>query len=155
MSSQEPKLAGTWKLLTWERHLDGAVADKPFGEAPVGLLSYDPNGFVHVQMMRPDRRRLEPSAMKPPISEEAAKAIYSIHNSFVAYAGRYEIEKGTDRVMHHVQTAFDPVMVGTVLIRLFDLKGDVLVLRTEPLKRHGKMMVGVLTWGRLRPASAS
>jgi len=48
-------LVGTWKLLSWEnRSADGEIS-YPFGEDAVGYLTYNPDGYMFVAMMRPDR----------------------------------------------------------------------------------------------------
>jgi hypothetical protein len=118
-------LTGAWELLSFEvRTADGRV-EHPFGEHPTGLGIYTPRGLVSAQLMAdPDSPARVPG--------------------FIAYAGRYLIDRDSHTVEHHVECSFDPTWRGLVLRRGYDLNGDVLTLR-PPTRAEGRP---VLVWRR-------
>jgi len=65
-----------------------------------------------------------------------------------AYAGRYAVRGDTMTV--HVEVASDPDLVGKDLGREIRIDGDLLTVRTQPMKSmaDGKMYVYALAWKR-------
>ena len=63
MSGRRPpvgveELYGTWRLISWTRNLlDTGETLKPFGDAPIGFLSYGWDGRVFFVMTKQGRTR--------------------------------------------------------------------------------------------------
>jgi hypothetical protein len=64
----------------------------------------------------------------------------------VAYWGRCTV--AGDRIIHHVDTSLVPGWAGIEQVRYFSLSGDVLSLRTPPMRLAGATVVTELSWQR-------
>lgn len=118
-------LVGTWKLLSVEdRHPDGTVS-YPYGERPAGLLFYDSNGSMAVQIMRRDRPNLSSADLQDIREDELKSAL----DAFTAFFGSYEIDKEKALVVHRVEGHLFPNSVGKELKRTFELSGERLILK--------------------------
>ena len=56
MAELAPSLVGSWRLVSYEtKRADGAAgsASHPFGDAPIGLFIFDPDGNYSVQLSNP------------------------------------------------------------------------------------------------------
>ena len=50
------QLVGSWALMSFvERDIETSVENHPFGEHPLGLILYTPDGYVSAQLQRPER----------------------------------------------------------------------------------------------------
>jgi hypothetical protein len=113
---------GTWSLLGWhEQGADGAVLRHPFGEHPLGRLIYTPDGKMTGILAAADAE------------------------DFLSYSGAFRLED--DRVVHSVDISSERRFLGSDLVRLVDLDGDDLTLRTLT-DRNGTH--NVLRWRRAR-----
>ena len=142
-------LHGSWRLESWETDRADATTGQPFGPAPQGLLVYAPDGHMSGAMMRADRppfRRPREHAVEFDAGEPAELA--AAFNSFLAYAGRWEI--GADGlVRHHIEVASIPGWAGaTTLVREARIDGDRLTLRTPPRIVDGVEQRATLRWRR-------
>src|SRR5271168_2023193 len=53
------QLVGAWTLMSFvERDIETGVENHPFGEHPLGLILYTPDGYVSAQLQRPERTHL-------------------------------------------------------------------------------------------------
>lgn len=137
---KERDLVGTYRLTSWQR-ADGM---SPFGDDPVGVLSYGLDGRMSVLMAASNRPKLG-----IPIGElERARSVLmrpwrmvanrdvvrglgrfiKAASSFMAYAGTYEVRDGA--VVHNVEVGSIPDWVGTGLVREASLAGEVLTLKS-------------------------
>jgi hypothetical protein len=111
---------GTWKLTRSEL---SPTAVQARGANPIGMVVYDPNGYMSVQIM-PDRpRNAFPSYSPTP--EQARDALLG----YAAYFGYYRInlEKGT---IAHCRIGSLTFNANRILVRRFEvLDNDTLVLR--------------------------
>src|SRR5262245_6529203 len=57
------RFIGVWKLVSCERKLTDGKVGYPYGEKPVGRLTYDRAGRMSAQLMRPGRRSTAPPGM--------------------------------------------------------------------------------------------
>lgn len=48
--SSKQTIAGTWRLLAYEDHVDSSPVEYPFGKKPVDLLIYDATGNMAIQI---------------------------------------------------------------------------------------------------------
>lgn len=108
-------LSGSWQLVGWTVHYaDGRPSWLPFGKSPAGFLIYTHDGYMAACVGRRQRAEAEDEAAKPA-------------GDFFAYSGRYRGE--TDAVIHLVDVASDPKMIGTVQHREAVLNEERLTLR--------------------------
>jgi len=136
-------LVGLWRLVSFElRDLDGQ-ASCPFGEAAQGYIIYGENGHMSVNIMAAGRTRFASDDQTAATSEEKIAAA----DTYISYAGRYSLEDG--KVLHHVDVSFFPNWVGTDLIRLFEIKGDLLSLSTPTIRVGGERRTAHLLWERV------
>jgi len=138
------RFVGSWHLKSWMvREPDGRES-MPLGPEPRGLLVYTGDGWMAATLMVPGRAR---HAVDDPMGATPAEAQASMAG-FHAYSGRYRFE-GDGTVIHEVEIALLPNMIGTVQRRFFRFDGDRrLVLRTPPLIRKGAHGVAELVWER-------
>ena len=122
-------IVGTWELVSRvERDSTGRVVpDSSLGTDPVGLLVYDAAGHVAVQIMK--RRRTGPPCAV------TAKADVNNPAQFAGYDanyGRYEMNRATRTITHHLEGALGPEDVGRTVTREYRLEGDTLTLWYRP-----------------------
>ena len=130
-------LVGTWKLVSMEREVGGGRRVKHFGDHPRGFLTYCADGRMHAILAAQDRSA--PNAA--PSDEERAR----LHASMVAYAGRYEVSG--NRIVHRVEISWNESWTGVDLVRIFELEGDLLTLRTAPADERDASTI--LVWKKM------
>ena len=112
------KFFGAW------RYVGSTVDGKPRpgrGAHPKGIIYYDPNGHMVVQVA-PDRGRTKAGSVPTPEEAQAALADY------IAYFGTYTIDERARTVTHHRQGSVQPGDVAD-LVRGYEFAGDRLILR--------------------------
>jgi hypothetical protein len=137
----ENPLLGAWRLTSFVRVLaDGGSYDQ-LGPRPDGYILYTSDGRMSALLV--DSDRAAPKQTPPTEAERAA-----LHGSMIAYAGTYRIEG--NKVIHHIEVAWDQARIGSDQVRYFELRGDQLLLRTPTNKGplDGKEGVGILTFER-------
>jgi hypothetical protein len=120
-------LVGTWTLVSMASR-DQATGEEvhPWGEAPVGRLSYTADGRMTAVLTAADRTISTASASNAPVEEQA-----QLFRKLVAYAGRYTVT--AEEVVHHVEVAADPTWIGKDERRFIRLDADRLLLTTPPM----------------------
>jgi hypothetical protein len=122
------RFLGVWRLISCERKSADGRLDYPYGEKPVGRITYDKAGRMSAQLMRLGRR----STVAPGVSliagaasgEELREAV----SGFMAYFGTFDVDESTQTVIHHVQACLVPSWVGTDLKRTYRFNANRLVL---------------------------
>lgn len=139
--------AGTWKLVSWEsKSTDGQIIH-PFGENPIGYITYSESGYMSATIMKTHRPNIEVSLadlmnarkifLKPWLLVTAGKYVKAMIRylqasaNYVSYSGKYEIQAET--VIHDVDVSLIPDWIGIKLERKFQFIGDRLVLVTPPV----------------------
>ena len=137
-------LVGTWKLKSFVRQ-DVATGDRrpALGEHPDGYLGYGLDGRMYAIFVAGGR--VVPAGDQPTDEERV-----QLHRSMIAYAGTYTI--AGDRVVHHIDIAWNNARLGSDQVRFFKLVGDRLSLTTERNKSpiDGSEGFGVLEFERLK-----
>jgi hypothetical protein len=123
---------GTWRLVS----IEGGATPGNRGSKPTGLIIYDDQGYMSVQIV-PDRPR--PKWTGTPTPEQALEAI----RGYTAYFGTYTIDEKAGTVTHHRQGMLDGGVVD--FVRKFELKGDRVTL--TPV---GNDPPTHLTWERIK-----
>jgi len=122
------RFLGVWRLISCERKSADGRLDYPYGERPVGRITYDKAGRMSAQLMRPGRR----STVTPGVSLIAGGAngeeIREAVTGFIAYFGTFDLDEPTQTVIHHVQACLVPSWVGTDLKRTYRFNANRLVL---------------------------
>lgn len=128
------RLLGSWRLVSYETEDATGRRGKPYGDA-VGRISYDAQGNMAGQVMRPDR----PS--------EGHDQMRSAYAGYIAYFGTYDVAPDGASVVHHVQGALNPAWVGGDQVRGLKFDGERLVLSANVSKKDA-VVTHVLTWER-------
>ena len=136
------QLVGTWILVRYEVTRPGGAKLYPYGDPSKGVLTYDTSGRMSVQIMRPNRRR---AADEQETSEEIREA----YNGYVAYFGRYSLDREGSVVTHHVEGSLDTWRIGVDQVRPLKLDGGRLVLAAE-FTTDGERRTHTITWERAK-----
>lgn len=140
MSTEQ--LVGTWQLVSAQyRRANGEVIEI-YGEKPMGMLMYDSNRYMAVQIMRRHRPNFAAADRLGGTPEQVQAAF----RGYLAYFGRYTVDETQRTVTHHIQGALLPNWVGVDQVRFFELAGNQLTLCTPPLMIGGAEAVGYLVW---------
>jgi hypothetical protein len=114
------KVVGTWRLL--EVIVPPAIRALR-GANPDGMIVYDANGYMTVQIS-PDRERGD-YAGKVPTPEQAVAAL----TGYGAYFGTYTVDVEAGTITHHREANLKPALLGS-FVRRFEMPNpDRLVLR--------------------------
>ena len=121
-------ILGTWRMVSWTREVvaTGQTSDAR-GPDPVGYIAYHADGRMMALVFRKDR----PSPSSAVLTGEEKAGLF---DAMVAYSATYTVEH--DRVIHHVDAAWNPTWVGNDLARPYKLDGDVLTISGAPSKDH-------------------
>lgn len=143
MSATPDQFIGTWQLVKWII-VDGDKVTEPMGPAPWGLITYAADGYMFAMLGAQPSTRAKFAGSDPlgGSPEEAHRAMSTVHS----YCGTWKIEG--DAVVHTVEGALWPNMVGTRQVRHYRFEGDHVVLKTPPLTRKGASGIAELTWKR-------
>lgn len=141
------QLAGTWKLLSATSTKSTGERSSPYGESPVGFLTYTADGRITSVISYGGRKPLSFGRLGPAQMEEQAEAF----KTFLAYAGRYTLSG--DKVTHHVEVSSIQNYVDKDLVRNVKFDGDRITLLTPPTAVNGEIQTVELIWQRLAPGS--
>jgi hypothetical protein len=128
------RFIGTWRLVSIT---ENGRMDLHRGRRPTGLIYYDANGYMAVQIM-PDRPRPKYAGASP--TPDEAKAAIS---GYTAYFGTYTIDERARTVTHHRTGDINPGPFGDFVRRYEFASGDRLILR--PVET-----TNALTWERIK-----
>lgn len=136
-------LLGTWKLKSHVVTTAAGERSNPYGENPMGYLSYSADGRMLVIGAAKDRTVRASAA--PSDAERVA-----LYDTMFAYAGTYSVEAG--RVVHHVDISWNEVWTGTDQTRLFEVNGNTLTLTTRIVDPASGMEARYdVVWEKLAP----
>jgi hypothetical protein len=73
-------------------------------------------------------------------------------SSYVAYSGRFFVDETKKSLSHEMAVSFFPNWFGQRQVRLVEVNGERLQLRTEePVRLHSVLKMVTLTWRRAKP----
>jgi hypothetical protein len=139
-----PKLAGSWKLVSFNIKDSNGQITYPFGQNAQGRLIYEPDGRMAVQLMDPSRPNF--TSDDPLVTSEAE--LRAAFGGYTAYYGTYSVNSDDKTIVHHIEAALLPNWVGTDQRRDFEFDGNHLTLK-GPLLLGGVQGVVSLVWERL------
>jgi hypothetical protein len=128
------RIVGTWKAISWESlRPDGQIVNIWMGLHPTGLIIYQPNGYMAVQVMADPRPMFtqNPATSAPPYDE-----FRSAFFGYYSYWGTYTINEAGNGVTHDVQGSERPYEVGMKFPRTVSIDGAKLVI-TSPSYKAG------------------
>lgn len=115
----EPRLIGTWYLVSYElRNGDGQTIH-PLGQHPQGQIMYDKVGNMSCHLLNPN-----PPARPIDATDGAVYEARMSYDRYSSYYGPYEVDRTTRTVHHHVVGALMPGWAGTTVIRNYVFDGD-------------------------------
>lgn len=133
-------LIGTYRLVSVEHVSGTGEVGHPFGEHPVGYMTYSAEGYMSVIMARADRPRFAGGDILAGTAEEQADAF----GTASAFVGRFELVDG-GKVRYQLEVATYPNWVGTTQERQIELGADGRLVLTTPVL----LMAGEPRWARV------
>jgi len=132
------QIAGSWNLLSWSSVTAGAIL-YPYSEAATGRIIFDSaNLRMSAFMMHPQWKQSDGHG-----------------RLFLSYSAAIKLTSDAQHgsvLLHHVDFASNPRMIGETLRRAATLEGDVLTLKT--LTTVGREPTGgqhTLVWKKMGP----
>lgn len=147
-SKVRDRFLGVWKLVACESKTGDGQITYPYGEKPVGRITYDSASRMSAILMRPGRKSTLASGVTLSIGNAGVEEIREAVNGFTAYYGTFDIDEAKTTVIHHVEAALVPSWVGTDLKRTYAFSGNRLTLTATGARTT------VLVWER-EPAPTS
>jgi hypothetical protein len=138
------ELVGRWRLVSCESRDSARVILYPFGEHPVGHISYDARGNMSTVLMKRDRPLFASEDRRRGTDAEVRAAF----EGFDAYFGTYSVDTAKGTVTHHVTGAAYPNWVGRDQLRYYKLERTRLVLSTPPFQLGGRLLTTACAWER-------
>lgn len=138
------KFIGTWRLTDYEYLRSDGERLWPFGQSPVGVITYTADGFMSVQILDSERPIFIGGNRWSATLAEMAAAF----ESYLAYFGRYDVDEAGGFVTHQIEGSLFPEYSGSNQVRYFEFEGNRLTLRTPPLPAGEGTITGRLVWER-------
>lgn len=134
------KLLGTWKLIEFIGKNTDEDIFYPFGENPVGYITFTEDGHMFTTITFADRGNFSSNdRLRTPI-EEKVKA-YDTH---ISYCSKYRIED--NKVLLDVLASSVPNWVGGTEERFFSFEDKKLILETAPRLINGNHLIMRVSW---------
>ncbi len=146
------QLVGTWRLVSIETiRPNGEVIYPFYGKHPEGLLMYDRNGRMSVQIVSDPRPEVPHTSSREHFLEapQAEKAVAI--DGYYAYFGIWTVDASGETVTHHIRQSLYPGERGEDGVRRLTLLGDRLTLIAKS-HEMGEEHERRLVWERVSPA---
>lgn len=137
---QRSEIVGAWRLVSSTARDGKGRERQAAGSHPTGLILYTPDGFMSASIAYEGRARFAGDDVRSGTAEEC-KAAY---DTYLTYAGRWEIEG--EFLLHHVEVALFPNMVGSTQRRHARLDGHRLTLSPPPRPGRDGEWVTEVVW---------
>ncbi len=141
----KPIFVGTWKLVSYEIKTADGGSMYPIGPNGMGILMYDAQGHMAVQLMQRDR----PSFAQADVRLGTPDEIKAAFGGYFAYFGQYEVDEAGGVVTHHVEGCLVPNWIGGDQKRFYAFSANRLVLKTPPSQLGGVTGIQTLVWERI------
>ncbi len=138
------QFVGTWKLVSAEYRRDNGAAIDYLGANPAGIVMYDAQGNMSLQLMRRDRGAFAIDDRMGGRVDEIRPAFEGYH----AYFGTFDVDDEKRTITHNLEGCLFPNWVGAKQSRFFEFSNDLLTFRTPSLLIHGEQVVGYIVWRR-------
>jgi hypothetical protein len=128
---------GAWSLVSQVDHAANGTVTHMRGENPLGLLVYQVNGLMTVQLMRRERR-----------SGVSLNALSTMRSEYLGYFGTFIVDEKGATVTHFVLGSSYPRYIGTQQVRGFQFEDDGATLILTSQARSERDFTHLLTWRR-------
>ena len=145
MPTKTPSIIGVWKLLRFEFQAEGGRIIYPFGKEARGSFIYTESNRFSVQLMRIDRPRFAISDQMRGTPQETEAS----YRGSISYFGTYKVDEENKIIIHQVEGSIFPNMESTEQIRYFELKENILQLKTPKFNLDGERAFGIIVWERV------
>jgi hypothetical protein len=138
----QPSLVGTYRLISAKQTVVATGKISSLGSNPIGFIMYGADHRMMVLLGDADR-----PAPKSGTLDEATKA--RLFNTMGGYGGTYTFDG--QKVVHHIDIATRPQMIGTDAVRYVQFRGNTLVYTTKaaPSPRDGVVVTFEDIWEKL------
>lgn len=137
----EPRLVGTWHLMSYEVRGPNGDVITPMGGNPQGQLIYDAAGNMSAHLMNPT-----PPERPRNAEDGAAYEARISYDRYTSYFGRYSVDTDRSTVTHHLTGALMPGWAGTPLVRRYRLDSEDKLTISAEAGPNGES--AVLMWTR-------
>jgi hypothetical protein len=127
-SAARSRFIGVWRLVSVESKAKNGDVSYPYGDKPIGRLTYDKSGRMSAQLMRPARKGPPAKNAQTAARNASLEELREMLNGFVSYFGTFDVDESTRTVIHHVRASLYPRAVGTDLMRTYEFSGNRLIL---------------------------
>jgi len=145
--AQNQQLYGTWRLVSSVTTvLSTGEKYNALGKAPLGYITYGPDGRMQVIIVSDQRSKPGHAAIAEMTDQERKDLLMTL----TAYAGTYSFDGKT--VTHHIELSWNQVWSGTDQIRdvRFDRERVVFTTRPAPNPRDGRIGTTSLVWEKVK-----
>ncbi len=142
-------LIGVWHLVSIQLTTrDGTMPDPFFEAGSVGLIVYDPSGWMSVQISGPRREAWGIPATRPPTSKQRdVRLKAAAFDSYYAYFGTWDYDERGATMIHHVKASVIPAEVGLDYSQQVRIDGNRMTF-TGHAREHGEDMTRTKIWER-------
>ncbi|MFX1355891.1 MAG: lipocalin-like domain-containing protein [Promethearchaeota archaeon] len=141
------KFVGAWKLIAYEiRTIDGQVLEK---NELTGILIYSKEGYMSVQMMKPERPKFQDGTGED-LDGESIEVIKAAFEGYGGYFGKYTLDEENGIITHHILGSHIPNWVSMDFERLYRFLGNKLELTSRPFQSDDKRVFYYLLWERFK-----
>lgn len=109
------EIIGAWRLVHSVEITPSGETHYPFGSDAIGYIYYSETGVTAVQISRRGRK---------PVTDPS-----NLEREYLAYFGRYEIDRGRQVVRHIVEGELFPGVHPETLERRYRFEGDLMSLK--------------------------
>lgn len=141
--STRNNLLGTWKLISMKSESTSGEVIYPFGQDPVGYITFTDDNFVFLIVTTSDRPNFEKPDRLGASLEEKARAL----DTCSAYSGSYSVDG--DLLYMNILCGSFPNWVGKVQKRHCAFEGNKFIATTEPRISGGKEVIVTVVWEKV------
>ena len=124
-------LKGTWMLDSFTAADEEGETIDYMGAGATGFICYSNDGWMSVQIIKPDRMRYDISDVEGGTEEQTISAA----RGMFAYAGKYTVDEENAIVYHHLEFSLIPNWIGSTQKRYITKESDnVLILSADPVR---------------------
>ena len=146
--SLKQQLIGTWKVTSATMQVGDQTKPIPLGKDIVGLIMYNPDGYMCFAAMSANRPKLGTGDRIAGSVEQKAAAYDSYRNT----CGQYEVLSEQERIITHAfEVSLLPDVTGQTEKRIVkEINADRLVLHTVPHTVGGQQAFGIWIYQRVK-----
>ncbi|NNM62635.1 MAG: hypothetical protein HKM03_10740 [Steroidobacteraceae bacterium] len=145
------QLVGAWRLVRIEYSgANGSTVDPFYQPGSTGMLIYDANGWMSVQIAAPHRPDCEVPVTRPAEGATAADVELkaAAFDTYYAYYGTWDFDAKKSQVTHHVVSSLIPAENGVDYTQQVAIEGRRMIFTTR-VGRKGAETIHRKIWERI------